>query len=1153
MFATPKQSGRASILGRTPLNTSISGRRSVQPTPRATPNVANRSARAEQILEETNQYVVKALNLPVPVQVQEALRGDLTSVSIKLHESGWAWLITGNRLLLWKFSSQQLTGQCRQISLPPSSAVVNWNADMIAVCSPVGDSTSHLVLLAASPEGNLYYWGNALQDTPPMVRASVDVGEGHSLALDGLGHASRFLLATSLGTLFVIATPHLSQTQLSVSQLQPPGGMLAGFGRRMSSLFFGSGGHEVQEARRVVTGHSGSTDGSIVFVLTKTSLQKWQIERSQEQMVYNAPLEAIVKEAVIQGGWYAGSGTGGSRPTTLQTLSLWMVDMQLSSEYVVILVAVTSAEHSFAEYGLALIQADSDVTPLSVDLLLRPNYRVVHKPGSEAALLNRCLHGAPHSSTVLVYNRNMVILADVKSKVAAGNPDIVNFPTPNTIVGAGALNGRLLFFTLNQGVISVGQGSGGTPTPHTASRLAASVVATPTLPAQGLPPTMSSRQPQEVGPEKTEQLHNAFMEYLDGTKSHREVAAACEAHFPPESFSSRLDTPLDCTVARLSEMVLNELPTSDPRWSDGGSRDSAGGSSSLIIIYQLEDKLQAHHKYLQFVTDVGLLDKLTGVSVRGYPVLTRWLLCEHAEKLTAAITLRKMHSQVVDQAIRQALQQRPGPAPRPGLTHQDVFYSQVSSIDDIFPALLDHQDSALHGLELPQERTQLVLGVAAVMEGMVHDAVQYRVGKAALYQSFVSTEGAEPEFLPWTASPGTRHCISQQLQVLLDVGVRDVESSQDRQTLWELVVSLCNLLFDGYQAQIASIKSNPSLSGRLREAGRNFETDRRKFLTPLLEHSQLRQAAELGEKYEDFRVLVQLCERTGNREQLREYMARFSAQGFSDFLFKQYLDNGQLQQLLSHSEDFPAELGQFLESHDNLSWLHHIATQDYSKAHSTLQRLAEKETKYVDKKKTLLSLGKLAALLSDSSHPEKAQDLGTLNHQLQLIEFQQNIPLEALEGSGVDPTCMPPLPPEEVIELYVGEKNPASDELSFICALEFLEFVYPDRDSAAAQELRTYIWSQAVLKDDWYQLSTDGPLEQLQTTFFFKVAEEVYNRGWDVLALLPPLASLLSSRTLVETGIASDPTFQFLVRAGYEQIGRVQGSAATLSDSFIDT
>ena len=73
---------------------------------------------------------------------------------------------------------------------------------------------SSLVVLAASPEGNLYYWGNALQDTPPMVRASVDVGEGHSLALDGLGHTSRFLLATTLGTLFLISPPLLSQTQV---------------------------------------------------------------------------------------------------------------------------------------------------------------------------------------------------------------------------------------------------------------------------------------------------------------------------------------------------------------------------------------------------------------------------------------------------------------------------------------------------------------------------------------------------------------------------------------------------------------------------------------------------------------------------------------------------------------------------------------------------------------------------------------------------------------------------------------------------------------------------------------------------------------------------------------------------------------------------
>ena len=62
-----------------------------------------------------------------------------------------------------------------------------------------------------------------------------------------------------------------------------------------------------------------------------------------------------------------------------------------------------------------------------------------------------------------------------------------------------------------------------------------------------------------------------------------------------------------------------------------------------------------------------------------------------------------------------------------------------------------------------------------------------------------------------------------------------------------------------------------------------------------------------------------------------------------------------------------------------------------------------------------------------------------------------------------------------------------------------------------------------------------------------------FHVGWDVLALLPPLDSLLSSGTLAGAGVAADHTFQFLVRAGYEQIGRVQGSAATLSDSFVDT
>ena len=45
-----------------------------------------------------------------------------------------------------------------------------------------------------------------------------------------------------------------------------------------------------------------------------------------------------------------------------------------------------------------------------------------------------------------------------------------------------------------------------------------------------------------------------------------------------------------------------------------------------------------------------------------------------------------------------------------------------------------------------------------------------------------------------------------------------------------------------------------------------------------MECGQYHLAEELGEKYEDFGVLVQLCERQNNKGKLREYMTRFSPQ-----------------------------------------------------------------------------------------------------------------------------------------------------------------------------------------------------------------------------------------------------------------------------------
>lgn len=107
--------------------------------------------------------------------------------------------------------------------------------------------------------------------------------------------------------------------------------------------------------------------------------------------------------------------------------------------------------------------------------------------------------------------------------------------------------------------------------------------------------------------------------------------------------------------------------------------------------------------------------------------------------------------------------------------------------------------------------------------------------------------------------------------------------------------------------------------------------------TAAVEAEQYQHAIEVGEKYGDFHILVHICEALGDKSKLREYMSRFATQGFSDFLFKQYLDKGKPKQLLSFSEDFPHELSAFLRPHDSLLWLHHTATKEYGKVCGQLQ------------------------------------------------------------------------------------------------------------------------------------------------------------------------------------------------------------------------
>lgn len=76
---------------------------------------------------------------------------------------------------------------------------------------------------------------------------------------------------------------------------------------------------------------------------------------------------------------------------------------------------------------------------------------------------------------------------------------------------------------------------------------------------------------------------------------------------------------------------------------------------------------------------MGLLDRLGQVTVRSTRMATRLLLCEHAEKLQAAMVLKNHHSkhpELINGAIGAALQ-KSGTAVPPSLTAADIFFREV--------------------------------------------------------------------------------------------------------------------------------------------------------------------------------------------------------------------------------------------------------------------------------------------------------------------------------------------------------------------------------------------------------------------------------------------------------------------------------------------
>lgn len=182
----------------------------------------------------------------------------------------------------------------------------------------------------------------------------------------------------------------------------------------------------------------------------------------------------------------------------------------------------------------------------------------------------------------------------------------------------------------------------------------------------------------------------------------------------------------------------------------------------------------------------------------------------------------------------------------------------------------------------------------------------------------------------------------------------------------------------------------------------------------LVDAEQYELAAKLAEKYLDFQILVVICDKTKNQTRLDEYIERFKEYDFSQFAINWHLQQNKRGDLFERFKRNQADLTRFLGDHPSLAWMQAIFNGNLAKAGRILLSLATNETELYTRKKTILSLAKLACLAADENMNDQ---IDIINSELTLIGYQSQVPKHLLSIFGYDTENQKVLKPEEIINV----------------------------------------------------------------------------------------------------------------------------------------
>ncbi|OCT89964.1 nuclear pore complex protein Nup133 [Xenopus laevis] len=1071
---------------------------------------------------ETVNYNVQLFGSSLPVKVMEALSNASADepMAACIHEGGWAWLACNDRLIIWKIShsSSAKLMVCKELPLPLSDS--EWSADLVDICAQTGDpaAAQSVALMAATPEGSSRYWPNILHEGT-YIESYTEFGSSLCAFVTAV-KGNSFILSSEKNQL-VRLTPDASG-KMNQRVLPQGQGMLSGIGRRVSTLF-GILSPAVESTLCSVLWDKGDC----FYTLTDSSINKWDLDDTSESQVLNWDMSRVLREYISDAIW----GSESDYDDIKAGININYLSLNQNCDGLVILSAAWHPGDNPCQIYYTLVTVKDEGYNISDEITVEVTQ---FNPVFQARGMQLCQLVVPNfsSQACYLYTQEMIFACSTGTGRSTLPQEKIPFEAQgDNIVGAGSCEGWPVFFIRKSGMLTVVARETASVLPEHMEESLSSVSKSS---RQAV--VKDSRPDQIAHDDKTKHLKAAFLRYC--RKDILGAQSMVDSLFSDSDMEP--DDELDLAVNQISVDLIDDYPASDPRWAESVPEEAAGFSNtSLILLHQLEDKMKAHSFFVDFLHQVGLFSRLSTCQTKGMLVATRLLLSEHAEKLSAAIVLKNHHAKLpvlVNSAIQLALDKRMCTVPQ-NLTAADVYFREVSQMEIIFECLVDKEEADLESTSIDSvEWANIVVNVNTILKDMLHVACQYRQSKNSLYKNESGIQ--EPEHVPWTASSGTagiRSVVTRQHGIILKVYPQ--ADSGLRTILIEQLAALLNYLLDDYVTQLKSIDKLAN-EERYNILEMEYAQKRSELLSPLLILGQYAWASNLAEKYCDFDILVQICEMTDNQSRLQRYMTLFAEQNFSDFLFRWYLEKGKRGKLLSQPASQHGQLAAFLQAHDHLSWLHELNSQEFEKAHRTLQTLANMETRYFCKKKTLLGLSKLAALASDFQEDVLQEKVEEIAEQEHFLLHQETLPKKLLEEKQLDLNAMPVLAPFQLIQLYVCEENKRANENDFMKALDLLEYIGDDSE-VDVEELKLEILCKAIKRDEWS--ATDGkddPIEATKDSIFVKVLQNLLNKGIELKGYLPKAETLLQSEEL--NSLKTNSYFEFSLKANYECYMKMQ-------------